>query len=137
MLAWPAAASAEVSVTDDLGRQIRLDAPATRIIALYGAFNEILADLGCIDLLVARTAADDQPPSIVAKPSIGTHLRPNAELIMALDPDLIIQLGGRGEAMEPVRFLENRGLTATVRPRFSRKRTGSMASPRPPSWMIR
>lgn len=114
MLAWPAAASSEVSVTDDLGREIRLDAPATRIVALYGAFNEILADLGGIDLLVARTAADDQPPSIVAKPSIGTHLRPNAELILALDPDLIIQLGGRGEAMEPVRFLEKRGLTVAV-----------------------
>lgn len=114
LLAWPGAALAAVSVTDDLGREIRLDAPATRIIALYGAFNEILADLGCIDLLIARTAADDHPPSIVARPSIGTHLRPNAELIMALDPDLIIQLGGRGEAMEPVRFLEKRGLTVAV-----------------------
>ena len=39
-------ARAEVAVTDALGREIRLAAPATRIIALYGAFNEILADLG-------------------------------------------------------------------------------------------
>jgi len=114
LLAWPGTSLAEVSITDDLGRQIRLAAPATRIIALYGAFSEILADLGCADQLVARTAADDHPPSIVAKPSVGTHLRPNAELIMALDPDLIIQLGGRGEAMEPVRFLEKRGLTVAV-----------------------
>lgn len=114
LLAWPGTALAEVSITDDQGREIRLDAPATRIIALYGAFNEILADLGCADQLIARTAADDFPPSIVAKPSIGTHLRPNAELILGLGPDLVIQLGGRGEAMEPVRFLEQRGLTVAV-----------------------
>ncbi len=110
----PASALAAISVTDDQGRQISLDAPASRIIALYGAFNEILADLGREDLLIARTAADDLPASIQAKPSIGTHLRPNAELILGLAPDLVIQLGGRGEAMEPVRFLEKRGLNVAV-----------------------
>ncbi|SFM10731.1 iron complex transport system substrate-binding protein [Desulfomicrobium norvegicum] len=103
-----------ISVTDDEGRRIRLDAPATRIIALYGAFTEILADMGREDLLIARTAGDDQPPSIAGKPSIGTHLRPNAELILGLEPDLVLQLGGRGEAMEPVRFLEKRGLKVAV-----------------------
>lgn len=104
----------EISVMDDEGRRIRLDAPATRIIALYGAFNEILADMGREDLLIARTAGDDLPPSIAGKPSIGTHLRPNAELILGLEPDLVLQLGGRGEAMEPVRFLEKRGLKVAV-----------------------
>ncbi|MDY0226659.1 MAG: ABC transporter substrate-binding protein [Desulfomicrobium apsheronum] len=104
----------EISVMDDEGRRIRLDAPATRIIALYGAFNEILADMGRENLLIARTASDDLPPSIAGKPSIGTHLRPNAELIIGLAPDLVLQLGGRGEAMEPVRFLEKRGLKVAV-----------------------
>ncbi len=114
LLTWPAAAPAQVSVTDDRGREIRLDAPAKKVIALYGAFNEILADLGREDLLIARTNADDQPPSIVARPSIGTHLRPNAELILGLAPDLVVQLGGREESMEPVRFMEQRGLTVAV-----------------------
>jgi len=114
LLQIPASALATISVTDDQGRQISLDAPATRIIALYGAFNEILADLGREDLLIARTTTDDLPVSIKAKPSIGTHLRPNAELILGLAPDLVIQLGGRGEAMEPVRFLEDRGLKVAV-----------------------
>jgi iron complex transport system substrate-binding protein len=114
LLQIPASALATLSVTDDQGRQISLNAPATRIIALYGAFNEILADLGREDLLIARTATDDLPESIKAKPSIGTHLRPNAELILGLAPDLVIQLGGRGEAMEPVRFLEDRGLNVAV-----------------------
>ncbi len=114
LAAWPASAPAQVAVIDDRGREIRLDAPAKKIIALYGAFNEILADLGREDLLIARTSADDLPPSIVAKPSIGTHLRPNAELILGLAPDLVVQLGGREESMEPVRFLEQRGLAVAV-----------------------
>ena len=37
------AATGAVSVVDDQGTEIRLAAPAKRIIALYGAFNEILA----------------------------------------------------------------------------------------------
>lgn len=105
---------ADVAVIDDRGHEIRLTAPASRVIALYGAFNEILADLDREDILVARTSADALPPSIVAKPSIGTHLRPNAELILGLRPDLVIQLGGRDEAMEPVTFLEERGLAVAV-----------------------
>jgi len=105
---------AEVAVTDDAGRQVRLDAPASRVIALYGAFSEILADLGREDALIARTESDTLPPSIAGKPSVGTHLRPNAELIVGLAPDLVIQLGGRGEAMETVRFLEERGLRVAV-----------------------
>lgn len=112
--ALPAAARAEVAVTDDRGMEIRLPEPPRRVIALYGAFNEILADLGREDILAARTAADELPPSIVLLPSIGTHLRPNAELILGLRPDLILQLGGRPEALEAVNFLEERGLKAAV-----------------------
>jgi iron complex transport system substrate-binding protein len=105
---------AGVAVTDDRGKEIRLDAPASRVVALYGAFSEILADLGREDVLAARTAADELPPSILSKPSVGTHLRPNAELILGLGPDLVLQLGGRAEAMDSVRFLEERGLRVAV-----------------------
>ncbi len=113
-LCLTSAAAAEVRVIDDRGTEIRLDAPAGRVVALYGAFSEILADLGREEAVAARTAADEFPPSIAAKPSIGTHLRPNAELILGLSPDLVVQLGGRPEALEPVRFLEERGLKVAV-----------------------
>ncbi len=113
-LCLTSAAAAEVRVIDDRGTEIRLDAPAGRVVALYGAFSEILADLGREAAVAARTAADEFPPSIAAKPSIGTHLRPNAELILGLSPDLVVQLGGRPEALEPVRFLEERGLKVAV-----------------------
>ncbi|MEW5775104.1 MAG: ABC transporter substrate-binding protein [Thermodesulfobacteriota bacterium] len=94
---------------DDQGTEIRLAAPARRIIALYGAFNEILAAMGLTDRLAARTQADVEPPAIAALPSIGTHMRPNLELILGLAPDLVLQMGGREAASEPVAALRRLG----------------------------
>lgn len=104
------AATGAVSVVDDAGAEIRLAAPARRIIALYGAFNEILAAMGLADRLAARTQADVEPPQIAALPSIGTHMRPNLELILGLHPDLVLQMGGRKAASEPVEALRRMGI---------------------------
>jgi len=104
------AATGAVSVVDDQGTEIRLAAPATRIIALYGAFNEILAAMGLTGRLAARTQADVTPPAIAALPSIGTHMRPNLELILGLHPDLVLQMGGRKAASEPVQALRRLGI---------------------------
>ncbi|MBI4963279.1 MAG: ABC transporter substrate-binding protein [Desulfomonile tiedjei] len=113
LLPSPAPASA-FEIVDDTGRTIRLDKPATRIIALYGAYNEILASMGMESRIVGRTKADVSPPSIVSRPSIGTHMRPNVEMVMGLKPDLIIQGAGRKEAMMPVNQLSKEGLTVAV-----------------------
>lgn len=98
-----------MSIVDDQGTEIRLAAPARRIIALYGAFNEILAAMGLTDRLAARTQADLEPPAIAALPSIGTHMRPNLEMILGLSPDLVLQMGGREAASEPVEALRRLG----------------------------
>lgn len=112
---WPAAAPADpLVVKDDTGLTVTLQQPATRIIALYGAYNEILAAMGLESRLVARTKADKAPPSILAKPSIGTHMRPNVEMVLAQRPDLIIQEGARRQAMMPVNQLRNQGLDVAV-----------------------
>lgn len=114
MLAANQAVAAPVEILDDAGKTVRLEKPAERIIALYGAYNEILASMGLESRLVGRTKADDFPPSILAKPSIGTHMRPNIEVILGLRPDLIIQGAGRREAMAPVDQLRNEGLAVAV-----------------------
>lgn len=99
-----------VQIVDDLGRTIRLEQPARRVVALYGAFNEMLAAMGREDLPVARTSGDTLPPSILDRPSIGTHMRPSVELVVGLSPDLVLQMGGRQAATEPVRALERHGI---------------------------
>lgn len=113
-LVAPAALAEAVQITDDTGASIRVDKPAARIIALYGAYNEILGALGIESRIVARTKADQLPPSIRTKPSIGTHMRPNVEMVLALRPDLVIQGGGRREAMAPVSQLRDQGVPVAV-----------------------
>jgi iron complex transport system substrate-binding protein len=104
----------DVQIVDDLGHRVTLPHPAHRIIALYGAYNEILAAMGLEERLVGRTKADFLPSSILSKPSIGTHMRPNVEMIFGLKPDLIIQSAGRKEAMVVVRQLQKEGLQVAV-----------------------
>ncbi len=91
-----------------------LPAPAARIVALYGAFNEILAGMGQTDRLVARTEADHEPPAIEALPVIGTHMRPNLERVLAVRPDLVLQMAGRGEALETAEALAALGVPVAV-----------------------
>lgn len=109
-----AALAGERAIVDDFGNRVALAMPAQRIIALYGAFNEILAAMGLEERIVGRTKADFLPRSIVSKPSIGTHMRPNIEVILALKPDLIIQSAGRKEGAVMVDQLRKEGLCVAV-----------------------
>lgn len=110
----PTTTIAGVTITDDLGRTVTLPAPATRIVALYGAYNEILAGMGLADRIVARTDADQKPDSIAALPVIGTHMRPNLERVLAVKPDLVLQSAGRGEAEQAAANLTQLGVPVAV-----------------------
>lgn len=103
-----------LQILDDSGQTVVVAKPAQRIIALYGAYNEILAGMGMLDRLVGRTKADTYPPDIMSKPSIGTHMRPNVEMIIGLKPDLIIKDAGRQEAMPGLAQLRQRGLPVAI-----------------------
>jgi len=105
-----APARAEIAIVDGLGNTVRLEAPARRIVALYGAFNEILVEMGLGGRIVARTVADADLPEVVALPSIGTHMRPNLEMVLGLGPDLVLQMSARAGASEPVEALRRHGV---------------------------
>lgn len=103
-------ALAAIEVTDDTGHSLRLEKPAERIIPLYGAFAEMLLALGLGDRLVARTDADAAVPELSQLPAVGTHMRPNAELVAAHRPDLVLQMSGRGEALLQTEALRKLGV---------------------------
>lgn len=103
-----------IMVSDDTGHVVRLQQPARRVIALYGAFNELLLALGAGDVLAARTVADAAVPGLEHLPAIGTHMRPNAELVVRQSPDLVIQLAGRNEALLQTENLRALGLDVLV-----------------------
>ncbi len=111
---FPAIADADVSIVDDLGRTITLDQPAQRIVPLYAAFSEILSAMGLDSLIVGRTKADTFPDVMQSKPVVGTHMRPNTELILGLNPDLVLQMEGRAKALEIVDTLQQHNLPVAV-----------------------
>ncbi len=99
-----------VEIVDDLGQRVHLDKPAGRIIPLYGAFAEILFSIGASDAVIARTQADTFPPGLAALPSVGTHMKPNVEMIIGLKPDLVIVSGSRREETPEISRLIDSGI---------------------------
>lgn len=103
-----------VQIEDDQGNNIRLEQTAKRIIPLYGAFAEMLFAIGAGSYVVARTQADQFPEAIKALPSVGTHMRPNVEMIIGLKPDLVIQSVSRREALADMESLNRAGIPVVV-----------------------
>jgi iron complex transport system substrate-binding protein len=111
----PMSAHAEpISVTDDWGQTIELSGPAQRIIPLYGAFTEMLFAIGAGARVVARTDADQEPPEITRLPAVGTHMRPNVEMIVALKPNLVVQSASRRVAMPEIQRVVEAGIPVAV-----------------------
>ncbi|EPR42408.1 ABC-type transporter, periplasmic subunit [Desulfovibrio sp. X2] len=114
LLLLPSPARAGISLTDATGTTVRLDGPARRIVTLYAGFDDILAALGRADRIVARTKTEAALPALDKLPTVGTHLRPNLELVMGARPDLVLQLGGREAALAEVQELRRHGLSVVV-----------------------
>ena len=84
------AAHAELIFKDDTGREIRLKAPAKRIITLAPHATELLYAAGAGDRLVGTVDYSDYPPAAQKVPRVGSYDRFDLEAISALKPDLII-----------------------------------------------
>jgi iron complex transport system substrate-binding protein len=113
MLAFPSIVL-PVQIKDDLGHDVCLREPAKRIIPLYGAFAEMLFAIGAGKEVAARTQADQFPPELVKLPSVGTHMRPNVEMIIGLKPDLVVQSGSRWAAEGDMSRLQGAGIPVAV-----------------------
>ncbi|MCR4886833.1 MAG: ABC transporter substrate-binding protein [Clostridiales bacterium] len=102
-----------VAVTDMMGREIVLDAPVTRIVALTAADCEILCALGCEDVLVGRGEYCDYPASVLDKPSVQSGYETNLEQIIALQPQVVL-MGTMAQTVEQVEALEQAGIRVVV-----------------------
>ena len=102
-----------ITVTDMFGREIHLNAPAERIIALSPADCEILCALGCEELLVGRGAYCDYPESILELPVLESGAQTNIEQILALAPQVVV-MADMAQTKEQVAQLENSGIAVVV-----------------------
>ena len=102
------------TVIDDLGQTIHLSKTPQKIVTLYGALTDILLELGLGSKIVACTKEDKNLEPLKNKPAIGTHIRPNIELIVSLKPDLVLQMGTRKHSLMPVHRLQKLSIPVAV-----------------------
>ena len=107
------AESTAVTVTDMAGREIALDAPATKVVALTASDCEILAALGAEDTLVGRGEYCDYPESILEVPAVQSGADTNLEQIIALEPQVVI-MAKMAQTEEQVAALEAAGIRVVV-----------------------
>lgn len=102
-----------VSFTDQAGRQIDLDKPADKIVALTASDCEILYALGAQDKLVGRGEYCDYPAEVADIPSVQSGSDTNIEQILDLKPDVVI-MATMDQTTDQVQQLENADVKVVV-----------------------
>ena len=109
----PEEPAAAVTVTDMTGREITLEEPATRVVALSAADCEVLCALGCGDTLVGRGEYCNWPEEILGVPVVQSGTDTNIEQIIALKPQVLL-MSTMAQTEEQVKALEDAGIRVVV-----------------------
>jgi iron complex transport system substrate-binding protein len=105
-----APAAGAIKLTDGLGREVALAAPAQRIVSLAPSNTEILFVIGAGTLTVGRDEFSDYPETAKSLESVGGSMGEySVEAVVALKPDLV--LAAEINNPELVKQLEDLGLT--------------------------
>ena len=83
-------AHARIALTDDLGRQVVLEAPAQRIVTLAPSITEAAFAVGAGGKVVGVSAWSDHPAAAAALPVVSTAFAIDMEALARLAPDLVI-----------------------------------------------
>lgn len=78
-----------LTVTDDLGRELKLRVPLRRAISLAPSITEMVFAAGAGDRLVGVTTFCNFPENALSIEKIGDTQTPNLERIIALKPDVV------------------------------------------------
>ncbi len=79
-----------VTVTDDAGTIVTLNATPDRIVSLAPSNTELLASLGLLDHMVGVTDVCDYPPGVQNITRIGGYSAISTENVAAARPDLVV-----------------------------------------------
>ena len=102
-----------ITVTDMTGREITLEHPAERVVALSAADCEFLFAIGAGDKLVGRGEYCDYPAEVFDIPSVQSGYDTNIEQIIALDPDVLL-MSTMAQTEEQIAQLEAAGIAVVV-----------------------
>lgn len=103
------ATEAGITVTDMMGRELRLAAPATKIVVLTAADCEILYALGAGDAVIARGEYCNYPEEALQVTQVTSGSETNIEQLIALKPELVI-MSSMAQTLEQVEALEKAGI---------------------------
>lgn len=104
---------AAITITDMTGREITLDEPATRVVALSAADCEVLYAVGAGDTLVGRGEYCDYPAEVLDVPSVQSGYDTNIEQIIALKPQVLL-MSTMAQTEEQIAQLEEAGIKVVV-----------------------
>lgn len=93
-------------LTDDFGRKITMAEPAQRIISLVPSSTEILFALGVGDRVVGASDFCNYPEEALAITRVGGFDVPNLELIVSLEPDLVMAASLHKETVEALEGMD-------------------------------
>ncbi len=105
--------SGPITITDMLGREITLEQPAARVVALTPSDCEILFTIGAGDTLVGRGEYCDYPAEVLDIPTVQSGAETNIEEILALEPQLLI-MSTMSQTEEQAAQLEAAGVQVVI-----------------------
>jgi iron complex transport system substrate-binding protein len=82
-----------LTLTDDAGREVTLDAAPRRIVSLAPSNTEIVCAIGACDRLVGVTDFDDYPAEVADVDDVVIAATVDVELVVAAEPDLVLAAG--------------------------------------------
>ena len=112
-LAGIAVPAQAITVLDFSGREVTLDQPAKRIVALAPHIVENLYSAGAGDKLVGVVSYSNFPDEAKNVPEVGTYNAFSLEQVLALNPDLVV-MWGSGNGMQTLSTFEALGIPVYV-----------------------
>ena len=103
-----------VTLVDDAGRELVLEAEPARIVSLAPSNTEIVCALGACDSLVGVTDFDDHPPEVADIDRVVLAATVDVELVVAAEPDLVLAAGNELTPTAVIEQLEELGLPVLV-----------------------
>ena len=101
-----------LTLTDAYGNVVTVEEEPETIVTVSPALTEIVYALGGEDKLIGRSEVDDYPEAVFDVQSVGDIAMPDTELIVSLDPDVVLASSIFSE--EAYNALPDAGITVVI-----------------------